>query len=161
MHRSFINAASGSAGNSVIAWLEYTGANGPMLVNATRLASDGAALWSPGTLAVSSNPSPKGRLGLTGVNGSESLVAAWHDDAAGTTDIRAQNILIDGALGLLPCPADLDGDHIVALSDLTVLLSHFAATDAAADDGDLTGDGIVDLSDLTILLSEFGGPCPY
>jgi hypothetical protein len=160
-HKSFINTLRGPSGSAVIAWLEYTGANGPMLVNATRIDSSGAAVWSPGTLAVCSSASPKGRLGVTGVVGSDSLVAAWHDDASGTTDIRAQNILIDGALGLLPCPADLDGDHVVGLGDLTILLSNFGTTGASAADGDLTGEGDVDLGDLTILLSEFGEPCPY
>lgn len=160
-HKSFINALPGPTSSAVVAWLEYTGANGPMLVQATRLDSSGAAIWSPGTLAVCSSPSPKGRLGLTTVVGSDSLVAAWQDDAAGTTDIRAQNILIDGALGLLPCAADLDGDHVVGLGDLTILLSNFGATGVSADDGDLTGEGDVNLNDLTIFLGEFGEFCPF
>lgn len=160
-HKSFISTQSGPSGSAVITWLEYTGANGPMLVQATRVDNAGAALWSPTMLDVSAPATPKGRLGVTSVAGSDSLVAVWHDDGSGSTDIRAQNILIDGTLGLLPCPADLDGDHIVGLGDLTVLLSNFGATGAAPQDGDLTGDGNVDLNDLTVLLSQFGSGCPF
>lgn len=58
-----------------------------------------------------------------------------------------------------PCLGDLDDDGVVGLSDLTLLLSHFGATDAGSVDGDLDGDADVDLGDLTILLSRFGATC--
>jgi hypothetical protein len=58
------------------------------------------------------------------------------------------------------CPGDLNEDHAVGLSDLTILLSHFGIpSGATAGDGDLNGDGDVDLSDLTAFLSLFGTTC--
>jgi hypothetical protein len=60
-----------------------------------------------------------------------------------------------------PCPGDLDGDNVVGLADLAVLLSHFGTVGGAdPEDGDLNGDQNVDLSDLAILLSNFGTTCP-
>jgi hypothetical protein len=60
-----------------------------------------------------------------------------------------------------PCLGDIDGNGVVNLSDLTVLLSNFGTpTGAGLEDGDLQGDGDVDLSDLTLLLSVYGATCP-
>ncbi|MBI3758819.1 MAG: alpha amylase C-terminal domain-containing protein, partial [Deltaproteobacteria bacterium] len=58
-----------------------------------------------------------------------------------------------------PCPADLDGNHIVDLSDLSIQLAHYGQAGTAAS-GDLTGDGFVDLSDLAIMLAAYGTNCP-
>jgi hypothetical protein len=63
------------------------------------------------------------------------------------------------------CPEDLNGDHSVGLSDLTILLSNYGITSGAGgEDGDIQpgpdGDGDVDISDLTTLLSAFGSTCP-
>ncbi len=58
------------------------------------------------------------------------------------------------------CVGDLDGDGVIGLGDLTILLSHFGAADADYFDGDLNVDGVVDLADLTNLLSRFGSSCP-
>src|SRR5262245_34633459 len=71
--------------------------------------------------------------------------------------VGTDNIRI--AWSAAPCLGDLDGDGVVGLSDLTLLLSHFGATEAEAADGDLDGDADVDLADLTILLSRFGAIC--
>jgi hypothetical protein len=61
------------------------------------------------------------------------------------------------------CFGDVDGDCLVGLSDLVVVLSHFGA-DPAGDEsprnGDLTLDGVVDLEDLSEILSSFGSQCP-
>ncbi len=60
-----------------------------------------------------------------------------------------------------PCPADLDGDGGVGLSDLSILLGNFGTTSGAQpSDGDLDGDGDVDLTDLSALLGAFGTACP-
>jgi hypothetical protein len=57
------------------------------------------------------------------------------------------------------CP-DLDGDGVVGLQDLALLLANFGVTEGAGfDDGDLDGDGDVELQDLAILLARFGGEC--
>lgn len=58
------------------------------------------------------------------------------------------------------CPADLDGDHQVGLSDLARLLSNYGMTSGADYlDGDLDFDGDVDLSDLAKLLGLYGASC--
>jgi len=60
-----------------------------------------------------------------------------------------------------PCPGDVDGNGIVDLSDLTVLLANFGTISGAnPEDGDTDGDGDVDLTDLATLLGVFGTTCP-
>jgi len=59
-----------------------------------------------------------------------------------------------------PCPEDLDGDGVVGLGDLAVLLAHFGQTGGTKPgDGDTDGDGDVDLQDLANLLGRFGEEC--
>jgi len=59
-----------------------------------------------------------------------------------------------------PCPADIDGDHQVALSDLAQLLASYGTTSGAVyADGDLDGDADVDLQDLATLLGAYGTAC--
>lgn len=63
--------------------------------------------------------------------------------------------------GQTPCPADLNGDRQINLSDLATLLSNFGLTaGATAEQGDLNGDEQVNLTDLAQMLSVFGTPCP-
>lgn len=58
------------------------------------------------------------------------------------------------------CPADLNEDGAIDLTDLAMLLSHFGATSGASHaDGDLDGDHDVDLSDLATMLGSFGANC--
>jgi hypothetical protein len=58
------------------------------------------------------------------------------------------------------CDADVNGDCVVNLADLTVLLSHYGQPGRIVD-GDVAQphDGLVDLADLTFLLSEYGNEC--
>gem|GEM_PF-6566336 len=59
------------------------------------------------------------------------------------------------------CLGDLNGDCVVDLTDLAVMLGNFGTVGGAqASDGDLDGDGDVDLSDLAAILGVFGQPCP-
>ncbi len=58
------------------------------------------------------------------------------------------------------CPADLNADTIVNVSDLTLFLSIFGTSVAAGGPGDLNADGLVNVSDLTLLLDVFGTACP-
>ncbi len=55
-----------------------------------------------------------------------------------------------------PCPGDANGDGLVNLADLQVLLFNFGTIGPA---GDVDGDGDVDLDDLSILLFNFGRVC--
>lgn len=65
------------------------------------------------------------------------------------------------ALTVIPaaCPGDLNGDRIVDLADLSILLSDYGCTLSPCA-GDLNGDGATDLSDLAIELSRYGQTCP-
>lgn len=59
------------------------------------------------------------------------------------------------------CPASINGDTQVDLSDLMTLLSRFGMTSGATfRDGDLDVDADVDLADIAILQSNFGTTCP-
>lgn len=60
-----------------------------------------------------------------------------------------------------PCPADIDGDRQVQLSDLANLLINFGlASGANHAQGDIDGNGAVNLTDLAYLLTQFGLVCP-
>jgi hypothetical protein len=59
------------------------------------------------------------------------------------------------------CPADLNGDRVVGLADLSTLLAHFGESrDVDPEDGDIDDDQDVDLGDLAFLLGRFGESCP-
>jgi hypothetical protein len=51
------------------------------------------------------------------------------------------------------CPADLDGDGTVDVSDLLALLAAWGEIGVPAD---LNGDGVVEVSDLLLLLGAWG-----
>ena len=57
----------------------------------------------------------------------------------------------------LPCPWDLDGDGVVSVPDLLLLLGDFGSCDGSPADFD--GDGCVTVVDLLALIANFG-PCP-
>jgi hypothetical protein len=58
------------------------------------------------------------------------------------------------------CPGDVDGDNLVNITDLGILLSNFGLlAGAKLEQGDLSGDGAVNITDLGILLSHFGESC--
>jgi PKD repeat protein len=59
------------------------------------------------------------------------------------------------------CPADLNNDEIVGVSDLLIFLGLYGNTCAPGPcTGDFNGDYNVGVSDLLIFLSLFGSPCP-
>lgn len=58
-----------------------------------------------------------------------------------------------------PCPADLDRDGTINLTDLATLLSQFGSANALCGDGDIDRDNDIDLVDLASLLSQFGTSC--
>ncbi len=55
------------------------------------------------------------------------------------------------------CPGDVNGDEVVGLADLQILLFNFSQ--GGNPPGDLNNDGDVDLADLQILLFNFGSLC--
>ena len=48
--------------------------------------------------------------------------------------------------------ADFNGDGVVDMSDLSILLYYYGKTGSAAGRYDLNGDGVVDISDISIML---------
>jgi hypothetical protein len=54
------------------------------------------------------------------------------------------------------CPGDANGDGVVDLADLNLVLANFGQT---TDQGDVNGDGVVDLADLNLVLANFGDEC--
>lgn len=61
----------------------------------------------------------------------------------------------------IPCFADLDGNRVVDIQDLAILLAHFGNVGGMSySDGDLDFDGDVDVQDLAFLLAEFAVSCP-
>lgn len=174
-HKSFINVADAPGHAAVLSWLEYQGANGPMVVDAMKLDSAGASVWAGGILGVSTSAVDKGRLAMSHVAGSDMLVCAWQDSGAGSVDVLAQNINMDGTLGdnTPHCPADLDDDGNfangghpdggVTIEDLLYFLAGFEIGDVAVDLDNGTGtgtrDGAVTIDDLLFYLVRFEGGC--
>ncbi len=58
-------------------------------------------------------------------------------------------------VGLNPCPGDLNGDRVVDIQDLTILLSCFGSSGC----GDLNCDGVTDEQDLSLLLAGYDRVC--
>jgi hypothetical protein len=92
-----------------------------------------------------------------------SLVGWWGFDADSLTDLSGN--ANDGvAVGNVPfaapptfsCAADLNGDGIINLVDLSILLSQFGQSSCL----DTNDDGVMDLIDLSIILNAFGNDCP-
>ena len=72
---------------------------------------------------------------------------------------------VDMAFELLAsdCPEDLDGNRVVSLSDLQLLLSAYGSCCGSPNylpAADFNNDGCITLADLQILLSAYGSICP-
>lgn len=52
--------------------------------------------------------------------------------------------------------ADINGDGVVNISDLSILAANYAKTGRTFAQGDLNGDGVVNISDLSILAANWG-----
>lgn len=61
-----------------------------------------------------------------------------------------------GVLDLRPCMADLDGNQLVDLDDLALVLTAYALDDS----GDLDHDGDTDAQDLSFVFASLGEICP-
>ena len=78
-------------------------------------------------------------------------------DACGNTATATQVIYITNDTPT-DCPADLDGDGFVGVSDVLAGLSEFGCDTGCTVD--LDGDGATSVSDILTLLSAFGEMCP-
>ncbi|RMF84847.1 MAG: hypothetical protein D6744_02365 [Planctomycetota bacterium] len=128
-----------------------TGANGGVLEGTLNLADEFGATPSAIYLAVGLFDTPDG--GALRVN--RQVPASINGD--GNVD-AGEYVWVDlGALG--GCDEDVNGDGVVDLTDLAVVLSNFDASGATHADGDIDGDGDVDLTDLALLLAAFDAIC--
>ena len=62
----------------------------------------------------------------------------------------------EAVFALPECPGDANGDLIVDLQDLNLVLANFGE----GPKGDVNEDGIVDLADLNLVLANFSAECP-
>ncbi len=110
----------------------------------------GAVSW---TSDIATSSGVKYRLVAAGTDDGGSVLAWQGGVTTGASDISAARVNDAGAIG--PPPAgvigDLDGDGIVAASDLSMLLSQWGG----AGSGDLDGDGTVGAADLAMLLGNW------
>ena len=60
--------------------------------------------------------------------------------------------------GVVGCPGDLDGDQIVGVSDVLMLLGSFGC-DGECGAPDVNADGSVNVTDILFLLGLFGSSC--
>ena len=156
-HKSFIAARPAPSNSTVISWLDYQGANFPMLVDAVRLDNTGTNVWGS-ILGVCTSPTTKGRHSLTSTIGADMMVSVWSDDGAGTTDTKAQNINMNGTLGAAPCYADFNGDGGIDGADVEAFFVIWADGGDAAD---VNKDGGVNGADVeTFFIAWEAGACP-
>ena len=86
------------------------------------------------------------------------------ESCAGCTDLEACNYdpaatIEDGScVDECPCPGDLDGDGIIAVTDILIFLSDYGCGTSPCI-GDVDGDDLTTVNDLLLLLSEFAEPC--
>jgi hypothetical protein len=104
--------------------------------------------WIEHTLAVSDwvtpNATVKARFEASDLNGGSVV-------EAGIDDFKVTRFSCDEA----GCPEDLNGDGMVDLADLGILLAAYDANDG----GDIDGDGDTDLADLGALLAMYDQAC--
>ena len=75
---------------------------------------------------------------------------------AGTCNYPSVGLDCDG--NSLSCPEDLNGNQMVEVGDVLLLLSDFGC-DADCSVADINGDGSVSVADVLLLLAAFGDPC--
>jgi uncharacterized protein (TIGR02145 family) len=63
----------------------------------------------------------------------------------------------DGICDIQLCPEDLNGDGVIGVQDLLLVLSEFGC--ASSCENDINQDGYVAVQDILLLLSEFGNTC--
>jgi hypothetical protein len=116
------------------------------------------ALNASGGMPWGSNPIDVGtpvlsRSDLTSTVTGDMLVATWADAREGADRVWAQNISADGELGSTACTADINGDGVVGVDDVLVLIGAWGTANTAAD---VNGDGLVDTTDLLLVLAGWG-----
>ena len=99
------------------------------------------------------------------------FVVSVHAGAGASPAVADGTVYSLGTAGLLAfdpsfeCLADLDGDGVVGIADLVMLLSAYGGQRTTGDgvydsDADLNRDGVVDLGDLALMTGVYGAACP-
>jgi len=81
------------------------------------------------------------------------------NDAGQTSSTPAISTFTTFASDPEPCEGDADGNGIVDLNDLNLVLTNFGSTVVPGTNGDVNDDGLVDLNDLNLVLTNFGVSC--
>lgn len=74
---------------------------------------------------------------------------------AGAPDVNG-NLILDEC----ECLADVNGDELVDVDDLLVVLAAWGQTGSPGLPGDADWSGVVDVADILIVLDAWGTPCP-
>jgi hypothetical protein len=137
-------------GGAMVYYVESTGFDQDRLYGA-RVDGDGAFVWDPNIIDVSSIVSGKSRLAAA-LSADDVALLAWSDRRNDGGDLFAQNVNGDGSLGVSEVFGDLNGDGTVNVLDLLLLLAEWGTDDPGAD---LDGNGIVNVLDLLMLLDSW------
>ena len=91
---------SDGAGGAIVAWADAR--NGNRDIYAQRISADGAPLWTPGGVPLSTATGDQANPTIVS-DGAGGAIVAWHDIRSGTTfDIYAQKVDASGAPGWTP-----------------------------------------------------------
>lgn len=145
------DAAEGGPG-STVAYVRTLSIGNDELM-AQRLDGDGQLIWRRGEAAVSTASSDKSRLSAARTTEGDA-VFVWTDDRSDSGDLYAQNLTSEGGLGPVTVPGDVNGDGVVNVTDLLLVLDAWGPC-ADPDDcpADLDGNGQVDVNDLLAVLA--------
>ena len=148
--RTQVRAMAPGNGAGVLTFFADELAIGHKEVRGALLDAAGRSAWG-GIVDVSTAVSDKSRL-AGALTTSGMTVLAWAD-TRGDGDLYAQNVNPDGSLGSVSVPGDIDGDGVVGIDDLLVLLGAWGPCPGCPADVD--GDGVVGIDDLLTLLGNW------
>ncbi|MEE9294012.1 MAG: hypothetical protein V3W34_03480 [Phycisphaerae bacterium] len=107
------------------------------------------AMWEINDLIQTNDPDFDAISLVWAINNAGQITGKGHHFELGSPAVRLNPIL--------PTPGDLDGDGIVGVSDLLILLANWGPCDDCNDcPADLDGNCVVGVTDLLILLSNWG-----
>jgi hypothetical protein len=118
-----------------------------------RVDAAGALVWPASPILVASTVSVKGRLPLA-VAADGAALLAWEDNRAGSIDVFAQRVNLDGSLGGPSCAADWNADSVLNSQDF---FDFIAALFAGAADFNMSGT--TDSQDFFDFLTAFFAGC--
>jgi hypothetical protein len=162
---AFLTARALPGGHGAMAFW-YSGALNDQQVWGTHLDVDGAPVWTPGVLEISSAHSGKARLASSLNAAGNGVLLAWSDSRNALAkvnpaerDIFAQNVNLDGSLGL---PGDANSSGSVDVDDLIAVILGWGLCPAPPEfcEGDIVtpprGNGSVDVDDLIAVILNWG-----